>query len=194
MKKCNLITEINLEDFLKLSLIGYKRNRHYFNEKGQEIPSDQIGEIFIDSKGEKHYIQYNGITSRVLWDKVSLNDIVLENIEFSNKEGFKNRCICVAIHTEPSEEEIQEGMKSFNYVKAYSQNALLTKYTRQEAYEQLLFKYSYLDKFLTWNGNQTYLIRCDVKHLYSEKRKFCTRDDYFDVPKSETKAIYLVRY
>ena len=57
-----------------------------------------------------------------------------------------------------------------------------------------LFQYSYLDKWLTRSGNQTYLIRCDVPHLYSEKRKFVTHDDYFEVPKSKTKAVYLIRY
>ena len=37
MKKCNLITEINLEDFLKLNLTAYEHRKHFYNEKGEEI-------------------------------------------------------------------------------------------------------------------------------------------------------------
>lgn len=195
MKKCSNITEISLEDFLKLNLTAYQHRKHHFNKNGKEISYEQTGEWVIDSKGKQHWVSFDDVYSRLTWDKVSLNDIVLENIEFSKAEGFKNHCICVAIHNEPTEEEISEIMNKFNYVKSYREGQHnLSKYTRAEAYEQLLFKYSYLDKFLTWNGNQTYLLRCDVPHLYSEKRKFVTHDDYFEVPKSETKAIYLVRY
>ena len=203
MKKCSTITEISLEDFLKLNLIGYEHRKHYYKTKQEnncyfpeeEISYEQTGEWVVDSQGNKHWVTFSNVFSKLIWDKVSLNDIVLKNIEFSKKEDFKNHCICVAIHNEPNEEEIVEITKKFNYVKSYREaNGDLQKYTREEAYEQLLFKYSYLDKFLTWNGHQTYLIRCDVPHLYSEKRKFVTHDDYFEVPKSETKAVYLIRY
>ena len=207
MKKCSTITEISLEDFLKLNLVGYEHRKHYYKTKQekvgdgycylpeQEIDYKDTGEWVKDSQGNPHWVQFDGIISKLVWDKVNLNDIVRENIEFSNEEGFKNRCICVAIHTEPSEEEIEEITKKFNYVKSYREGSNnLTKYTREEAYEQLLFEYSYLDKWLTRSGNQTYLLRCDVQHLYSEKRKFVTHDDYFEVPKSETKAVYLIRY
>ena len=195
MKKCNLITEISLEDFLKLNLVGYEHKKHFYKQDGTEIEYKDTGEWVKDSQGNPHWITFEGIYSRIVWDKVSLNNIVRENIEFSDKEGFKNRCICVAIHTEPSEEEIGEMMKKFNFAKSYRENnGNLLKFTREEAYEHLLFEYSYLDKWLTRSGNQTYLLRCDVEHLYSEKRKFVTHDDYFEVPKSETKAVYLIRY
>lgn len=194
MKKCNLITEISLEDFLKLGLVGYEHRKHFFNEKGKEIDYEKSGEWIKDSQGLDHWVTYRGIFSKIIWDKVDLNKVVLDNVEFSKKEGFKNHCICLALHTEPSEEEIEELTKQFNYVRSYASGGDLTCYSREEAYEKLLLDYSYLDKFLTWNGHQTYLLRCDVEHLYSEKRKFCTHDDYFDVPKSETKAVYLIRY
>lgn len=194
MKRSSLITEISLEDFLKLNLIAFEHRKKFFNKERQEISYDKTGEIVTDSQGKRHWVDYDGVYSKVVWEKVNLNDIVKENIEFSEKEGFKNRCICVAIHTEPSEEEIKEVMKQFNYVKSYREREKLTKFTYEEAYEKLLFEYSYLDKWLTRCGNQTYLICCDVSHLYSEKRKFCTHDDYFEIPKNQTKAVYLVRY
>lgn len=194
MKKCNLITEISLEDFLKLNLTAYEHRKHYFNENDEEISYEETGEWVVDSKGDKHWANYNAVYSRITWDKVSLNDIVLENVEWSKEENFKNNCICVALHTEPEEEEILQLMNSYNYKKSYSKNTQLAKYTREEAYEELLLSYSYLDKFLTRSGHQTYLLRCNVAHLYSEKRKFCTHDDYFDIPKSCTKAVYLIRW
>lgn len=194
MKKSNLITEISLEDFLKLNLTGYEHRKHFYNKDGVEITAEETGEIVIDTKGKTHWFSYTDVYSKLIWDKINLNEVVKENIEWSEQEGFKNRCICVAIHTEPTEEEINEIMNRFNYIKSYKEKSELKKYTYNEAYESLLFEYSYLDKFITHSGHQTYLIRCDVPHLYSEKRKFCTHDDYFEVPKSETKAVYLVRY
>lgn len=193
MRKTNLITEISLEDFLKLNLTAYEHRKHFFNEKDEEIDYEQTGELLTDNNGDKHWVTHKGGYSRITWDKVSLNDIVLENVKWSEEEGFKNRCICVAIHTDPSEEEILEGMKANNYLVQIKGKSV-RKFTREETYQTLLFKYSYFDKWLTNSGGQTYLLRCDVPHLYSEKRKFCTHDDYFDIPKSETKAVYLVRY
>lgn len=193
MKKCNLITEISLEDFLKLNLTAYEHRKHFYNEKGEEIDYEHTGEWLVDSKGGKHWEVYKGTYSRITWDKVDLNEVVLENVEWSKQEGFKNRCICVAIHTEPTEEEIEEGMKMDNY-SVQAKGEPIRKYTREETCQTLLFKYSYFDKWITRSGYQTYLLRCDVPHLYSEKRKFCTHDDYFEIPKSETKAVYLVRY
>ena len=196
MKKSTLITEISLEDFLKLNLTGYEHRKHYYRSvqidncylPEVEIEYKDTGEWVIDSKGERHWVNYKNVFSRITWDKVNLNDIVMENIEWSKKQGFKNRCICLAIHTEPSKEEIEELRDRCR------ETDKSPKMPKEEALEQLLFSYSYLDKWLTRCGYQTYLLRCDVKHLYSEKRKFCTHDDYFDVPKSETKVIYLIRY
>lgn len=181
MKKSGFITEISLEDFLKLNMTAYQHRRHYFDVDGNETDDEKTGEYVVDSKGDKHWVDYKGIYSKVTWDKVSLNEIVLENVKFSEEMGFKNHTICVAVHEEPPNEELLQYAKDFNS-------------TNEEAYERLLMEYSYLDKFLTREGFQTYLIRCDVEHLYSEKRKFCTHDDYFDVPKNGTKAVYLIKY
>ena len=197
MKKCSQITDISLEDFLKLNLVGYAHRKHYYKKKQEtensispeiEISFDETGEWVKDSEGNPHWVQFKGVFSRIAWDKVNLNEVVLENIEFSNEEGFENRCICVAIHTEPSEEEIK---KEYEDVKKAFPNSL---WTLDDIRSKALLECSYLDKWLTRSGNQTYLIRCDVKHLYSERRKFVTHDDYFEIPKSETKAVYLIRY
>lgn len=53
---------------------------------------------------------------------------------------------------------------------------------------------SYLDKWLTPGGLQTYLIRCDVKHLYSRRNYFYTKDDYFDIDKRQTEKVYLIYF
>ena len=188
MKKCKLITEISLEDFLKLNLTAYEYRKHYYNSKNKEITYEETGEWVTDSKGGKHWCVFDGTFSRLLWNKVSLNEIVLENIEFSEKEGFGNKCICVAIHDIPSEEEVQQEYEKFN--DELPNNC----WTIEDIRSMLLFNNSYLDKYLTRSGNQTYLLRCDVPHLYVEKRKFCTHDDYFEIPKRGTKAVYLVRY
>lgn len=188
MKKCKLITEISLEDFLKLNLTAYEHHKHYFNAKGKEISYEETGEWIVDSKGGKHWCVFDGTFSKLSWDEVSLNKIVLENVEFSKKEGFENNCICVAIHDIPSDEEIKQEYEKF------SSEFPKTHWTTEDMRSILLFTNSYLDKYLTIGGNQTYLLRCDVPHLYSEKRKFCTHDEYFEIPKKGTKAVYLVRY
>lgn len=189
MKKCSQITDISLEDFLKLNLVAYAHRKHYYNKDNKEISYEQTGEWINDSQGSKHWVSFEGIYSKLVWDKVNLNEEVLDNIEFSNEEGFKNRCICVAIHTEPTEKEVRELKDLYNKNRPEDHQV-----SYEEAYEYLLFEYSYLDKWLTRCGHQTYLLCCDVEHLYSEKRKFATHDDYFEVPKSETKAVYLIRY
>ena len=188
MKKCKLITEISLEDFLKLNLTAYEHRKHYFNAKGEEISYEKTGEWIADSKGGKHWCAFNGTFSKLSWDEVSLNELVLENIEFSNKENFENKCICVAIHDIPSNEEIKQKYEEIHNL--FPNN----RWTLEDVRSSLLLDNSYLDKYLTPIGSQTYLLRCDVPHLYVEKRKFCTHDDYFEIPKKGTKAVYLVRY
>lgn len=203
MKRSKTITEITLEDFLKLGLKGYEHRRHYFDADGNMLPDDHgIGETVKDSKGNEHFVHYKGVYSKITWDQVDLGEIVKENVAFSEDMGFRNRCICVAIHTEPTKEEIaREAKRNAKTVEALNKLAKVNPdifepvSALKRAEEGLRFHYSYLDKWLTPRGNQTYLLRCDVGHLYSERRKFTTHDgEYFEVPKSETKAIYLVRY
>ena len=188
MKKCNLITEISLEDFLKLNLKAYEHRRHYHDANGNEIDSDHTGEYVKDSNGDEHWVFHKGVSSVITWDEVSLSEVVKKEVEFSKEEGFENRCICVAIHTEPTVQEVEAEYAGIK--EKWPDSPVSIK----DIKERKLFEYSYLDKWLTPLGYQTYLIRCDVPHLYSEKRKFCTHDDYFEIPKSETKAVYLIRY
>ena len=183
-KKELFVTEISLEDFLRLDLIGYEHRKHHYRketEKETEIEYQDTGEWIEDSKGGKHWVAFDDCFSRLQWDKVRLNDIVLENIEFSKEQGWTG-AICVAIH-----EEIELNENDFRMINSDKIDLELKK-------EKELFESSYLDKWLTREGYQTYLIRCDVKHLYSRRNYFYTTDDYFDIDKRETKAVYLIHW
>ena len=189
-KKELFITEISLNDFLALNLIGYEQWKHYYRkgEEGEEhirketeVEVQDTGEWITDSKGNKHWVSYNDVFSRIQFDMVLLNDLVLENIEFSKSEGW-NGPICVAIHEEVC-------LPEENFKKPNS-NEIDWDLRKKEC----LYESSYLDKFLTRGGMQTYLLRCDVKHLYSKRNYFYTTDDYFQVDKRETKAIYLIHW
>ncbi len=192
-KKELKITEISWEDFQKLNLKGFQhRTHHYMKDANSDkevllSENDPHGEFVVDSRGGKHWVSYSDVYSRVDWDEVSLNDIVSENIEFSKEEGWTNP-ICVAIHEEITEEEVADELKMFarreDNEKQYQDYKTRT----------LLAASSYLDKFLTRAGMQTYLIRCDVQHLYSRRNYFYTKDDYFQIDKRETKAVYLIHW
>ena len=56
------------------------------------------------------------------------------------------------------------------------------------------FSNSYLDKWLTREGNQTYLIGVGIEHLYVGKHKFYTKGDYFQFSKRETARVYMIKY
>lgn len=189
-KKELFVTEISLEDFLALNLVGYEHKKHYYRKKfetensirpEQEISCSDTGEYVTDSKGNKHWVSYNDVYSKLTWDLVHLNDVVLENIRFSKEQGW-NEPICVAIH-----EEVSLPEKDFRKLNSDEIDWELRK-------QHCLFESAYLDKYLTRGGMQTYLIRCDVKHLYSKRNYFYTTDDYFQIDKRETKAVYLIHY
>ena len=157
------ITEISWEDFQKLDLKGFRHRRYFY--KGSEekkINPNDIGEFVTDSNGGKHWVQFADVFTKVDWERINLNDIVKENIELSKKERWTG-AICLALHKEEDCE-----------------------------IDDYYFENSYLDKWLTREGNQSYLIRCDVEHLYSRRNYFYTKDDYFDIPKNETRAVYLI--
>ena len=189
-KKELFVTEISLEDFLALNLVGYENRKHYFRKKHetensirpeQEVLSSDTGEWVKDSTGRNHWVTYDDVYSRILWDEVHLNDIVLENIKFSKEQGW-NAPICVAIH-----EEVFLPEEEFRKLENYEVDFDLRK-------EKSLYESAYLDKYLTRAGMQTYLIRCGIKHLYSKRNYFYTTDGYFQVDKRETKAIYLIHW
>ena len=171
------ITHISLEDFKKLNLKGYKYGKHYYKQEQEELEDgsnaylapeevthEETGEYVTDSKGGIHWITYPGISSKMQWDEVSLNKIVEENIEFSKEMGWTGP-ICVALHNEPS----------------YCGDLYADLYNN-----------SYCDKWTTRGDMRTYLTRCDVAHLYSKRNYFYTMDDFFQVDKRETKAVYLI--
>lgn len=179
-KKELFITEISLEDFLKLNLVAYEHRTHFYKAE-KEIEYKDTGEWVTDSHGNKHWVSYSDCFSRIMWDEVELNKKVLENIEFSKEQGWDGP-ICVAIHEEAKLDE-----NDFRRIDTDEIDEKLKK-------SQELFEGSYLDKWLTREGNQTYLIRCDVKHLFSKRNHFYTTDDYFDIDKRETKAVYLIHW
>ena len=53
---------------------------------------------------------------------------------------------------------------------------------------------SYLDKWLTPMGMQTFLAIMDVGHLYSRRNYFYIDDECLQIDKRETKAIYLIHW
>ncbi|MCR4661702.1 MAG: hypothetical protein K5765_06885 [Clostridia bacterium] len=188
-KKELFVTEISLNDFVALNLIGYEHRKHHYrrgkNHNGQlesetEIQVSDTGEFVSDSHGQKHWVSYSDVFSRLKWDEVHLNDVVLENIKFSKEQGW-NAPICVAIHEETllPEEDFKKTNNEIDWEG------------RENA---CLFESSYLDKYMTPSGMQTYLLACNVKHLYSKRNYFYTIDDYFEIDKRETKAIYLIHW
>lgn len=181
MRKSKKITHISWEEFQKLNLTGYEGFKHYKDDKGNTVQEEETGEWLIDSRGDKHYVSFRNYYFFYDWKEVKLNDVVQQNILFSEANNFKNRCICVALHTEPSEDEVSEVLDEPNN-KATS---------IEEAVKQLLFQYSFRERFCF---PKTYSICCDIDHLYSKRRKFCSHSDYYELPKDEVKHIFLVHY
>lgn len=177
------IIHITWEKFQKLNLHGYRHVRKYFRRVDDSVADiSEVFETVKDSNGDPHVVNKSGYYSKLIWERVSLNDIVSEEIEFSKKEGWTGD-ICLAIHNEISESDIEEIRSTFLGIK-----------NEEDIMSYCLFSKSYLNKYLTRSGNQTYLIRCDVNHLYSKRNYFYTKDDYFEVPKSCTKAVYLINW
>ena len=172
------ITKISLEDFKKLRLKGYEHRMHFYQktEEGEKpIKHKDIGEFVTDSRGGQHYVTFDNTYSRAEWDEVDLTKIVEENIEYSKHYGYTNP-ICVAIHKQGDKKKIL-----FDLPFPEIDNKHIE-----------LISGSYLNKYLTPGGAQTYLLRCNVKHLYSKRNYFYTTDDYFEIDKRETKAVYLI--
>lgn len=178
------ITKITWEKFKQLNLYGYRHVRKYFRRIDDTVVTDlkEVFETVKDSNGDPHVVGKSGYYSKLIWERVDLNDIVSGEIEFSKEEGWKNP-ICLAIHEEVTELEFQQTKENFVGIK-----------NDEDIMSYCLFSKSYLDKYLTRSGNQTYLIRCDVKHLYSKRNYFYTKDDYFEIQKDRTKAVYLIDF
>lgn len=167
MKRNNFITEISEKDFRKLNLIGYKNTR-----------------VEVD---EHSY--------RMEMLPVELNKEIDEYKEYREKEDKNTRepyydILYIAIHTDPTEEDIEDEMKTFTLDEKTGGRRNLT---REEAFKSALFNASYLDKWMNqFTGHQTFQIGYNIGHLYSTRDYFECREGYWKVKKSETKAIYKV--
>jgi len=164
------ITEISLEDFKKLNLIGYRNVKVCYDEEGNETSDEN----------------YHSYTMKMR--PIKLNDEIDNNIEFCKENNWTT--IAVAIHNEPTEEDIQAEMQTFTFDAKTRQKR---KLNREEAYEFALLDASYLDKFMNrFSGHQTFQIGCGIEHIYSNRDYWYIADDYWRVKKKETKAIYLI--
>lgn len=154
------ITEISLEDFLKLNLIGYRNGR-----------------VDVD---EHSY--------RMEMLPLELNKEILDNVEFCKENGWNT--IVVAIHNEPTKEDIEAEKRTFTLDKKTHERRNLND---EEAYKFALLDCSYLDKFMNrFSGHQTFQIGCGIDHLYSNRDYWYAAEDYWRVKKKETKSIYLI--
>ena len=185
MKKSTLITELTFEEFKER--IGYtttvaENRKCYFDKDGHEVGFPQTGEIVTDSLGKKHWVSYDGFYSKTIWINRSLLKLVENAIEMAEKDNLPNRRIYVAIHKGPNIEEVTKFMKEHNIKEYY------------DARQMLNYEYSYLDKWLTPQGAQTYLIGCNIKHLYVGKHHFYCKEDYFEFKKKDTEVVYLINY
>ena len=113
-----------------------------------------------------------------------LNEVIDENKNFCKENGWST--IAIAIHTEPTEEEIQKALENVNPM-------LKTTVDKNKvAKEFALINNSYCDKWLNRQGSSTYVIGCGIEHLYSTRDYWEIKNDYWKVKKRETKAIYIV--
>lgn len=199
MRKSELpITEISLKDFLKLDLWGYERRKHYYDEKGRRIDDTKafvlVPEEVVDGVTIKEHYHPAYKYSKLSWDQVNLVEKVKAEIDFIKCEKIvEEHTICLAIHIEPDE----------SYVKAINVDHLVDTATGKPLtslqkfdvkHSMALDEYSYLDKYLTKEGSQTYLLATGITKLYSTRDYYECRDEYFRIPKKETSAIYLIKY
>lgn len=178
------IINITWKEFKKLNLIGYTHRKVYYDAR-TNLPIDdpkELFEVIKDGEGTRHTVTKIPHYSKIDWHKVKLNDVVKGEIELSKENGWLGE-ICLAIHDEVTEGDIAEVLEAYPGL-----------WNRKEALHFCLYGKSYLDKWITKTGHQTYLIRPNVKHLYSRRNHFYTKDEYFDIPKMSTKAVYLINF
>ena len=163
----NFITEISEADFRKLNLIGYRNTR-----------------VEVD---EHSY--------RMEMMPIELNKEIDEHKKYCESEGKDTLepyydIVYVALHTDPTEEDIEEEMQTFTYDP---KNGGRRNLTHEEAFKSVLFNASYLDKFMNrFTGHQTFQMGYNISHLYSTRDYYECGDDYWRVKKIETRAIYKV--
>ena len=114
----------------------------------------------------------------------SLNDVIDENKNYCKENNWST--IAIALHIEPTEEEIQAEANSKCSIIVHAEDKYKT------ARDLVLNKYSYYDKWLNRLGASTYLVGCGIEHLYSTRDYWEIKHDYWKAKKKETKAIYIV--
>lgn len=195
------LTKISLDDFKKLGLKGYEHKKYYYNESGQKIPYEEtykvVPEQIVDGVLIKEHNYYlPNCYSKVLWQEVDLSQKVEDKIRYIKQENpeWLNRYIVIAIHKDIDLKRLERYYKETEGMHDVLTGKLLTEdMRREEAFHRALYDYSYLDKYSTPQGAQTYLLSCGVKHLYSVRDYFYEKDTKFRIAKTHTKAVYLIK-
>ena len=203
MKKQDLpITEISLEDFYKLNLYGYELRPHYYNKSDQRIPDNRVfvtvpAQMVDGMEVEAHVARSKEVAySKITWDKVSLNEKVKAEVEASLRDWTdEQHKLLIAVHTEPSEADIKAFYDvALTRTDPYTGKKFTEAQAREIAERDARFTFSYLDKYLTPIGSQTYILSNFINKLYSTRDYYEERELGLKVPKRGTKAIYLIKY
>lgn len=120
---------------------------------------------------------------------VKINDILDAEIEQTIESGYESDLldlktpVTIAIHEEPTQKDYEEFCNKWH-------NKHLS---REEAMDMCRRSYTYLDKFINrYTGAQTFQFSWGIKHLYSTRDYYESRDDYWRVRKDETRVIYRI--
>lgn len=133
-------------------------------------------------------VQKKGGYTRLEPVEVSLNKELDENIayaiEMADEEGLEwlTYPVTVAIHTDPSKEEVEEYARTHPF------------FLKSDVKRHFVLEYSYLDKFMNrFKGSSTYELGMGIRHVYTTRRYFESKQDYWRVRKDETKALYRIK-
>ena len=138
-------------------------------------------DVFITEISEEDFVRLNLIAyeqvwetvedkkssacTKLVWREVKLNEVLYRNVEYWFNSGY---------------EKDYEDLKQPVTIAIHVQNGPNPK------------DY-YFDKFLNrYSGFKTYEIAMGLKHVYSTRDYFESKEDYWRVLKRETKAIYRV--
>ena len=182
MKDNKFITHISLEDFKKLNPVCYRLEKKYFDRVTNESITDtnliemchNIDLVNTVEDLERVKKASKTLCHKMIWEKVNIIDEVMDSMA----ETKDDNCVLVAIHTEPTKEELEE-IKS-----TYADH-----YTDEDLYNIALYHNCYMSRFST----ATYDVYMDIDTIYSIRDYWEYRsDDFFRIPKNETKAVYMI--
>ena len=181
--KNNIITKISLEDFEKLGIKGLKLVREYHLKDRvcyeEDLERERNQHLLPDGRQDLNFIrdQMQGSWHKFVWKEVDILKEVIENMAETEKGNY----VVVCIAKEPTEDAIQDRMGFYNYQGV--------KNSREEAIELARNDFCYRDRFQT----ATYDIYMDIDKLYSIRNYYEYRtNDFFRIPKSITKVIYMI--